>query len=113
MQQHFKSFHCFWRAVGILENINLKVIAATADGASPNRKCFRMHEPVDGNAGEDVVYRTKNIRMEDKRLIYFFAHVPRLIKTTRNCLSNSGANRATRYMWNSVDFMDSCHPTLP
>ena len=97
----FQIFPLFWRAVGILENIYLKVIAATANGASPNRNFFRMHKPLDGNAGEDVVYRTKNIRTEDKRFLYFFADVPHLNKTTRNCLSNSGANRATPCMWNS------------
>ena len=31
--------------------------------------------------------------------------VPHLIKTARNCLSNSGSNRATRYMWNSWFFI--------
>ena len=96
----FQFFPLFWRAVGILQNINLKVIAATADGASPNR-IFLECKPVDGNAGEHLVYRTKNVRTEDKRFIYFFVGVPHLIKTTRNCLSNSGTNRAIRYMWNS------------
>ena len=40
----FQLFPIFWRAVAILEiTCNLKVIAAVADGASPNRKFFRMH----------------------------------------------------------------------
>ena len=40
----FQLFPIFWRAVAILEiTCNLKVIATVADGASPNRKFFRMH----------------------------------------------------------------------
>ena len=40
----FQLFPIFWRAVAILEiTCNLKVIAAVADGASPNRMFFRMH----------------------------------------------------------------------
>ena len=36
----------FWKAVRYLESVNLKVIAATADGASPNRKFFKMHKEI-------------------------------------------------------------------
>ena len=40
----FQLFPIFWKAVAILEvTCNLKVIAAVADGTSPNRKFFRMH----------------------------------------------------------------------
>ena len=35
-------FPIFWKAVDILEGINLKVITATADGALPNRKFFKI-----------------------------------------------------------------------
>ena len=48
-------------SVKILENIDLKVIAATADGASSNRKFFHMHKALDGDCLENVVYRTKNL----------------------------------------------------
>ena len=95
----------FWKAVCYLEQINLHVVAATADGASPNRRFFRMHKVLQGDSEEDVVYRAKNIHSKDHRFIYFFADVPHLIKTARNCLSNSGSGRATRYMWNSGFFL--------
>ena len=40
----FQLFPIFWKAVTILEvTCNMKVIAAVADGASPNCKLFRMH----------------------------------------------------------------------
>ena len=95
----------FWRAVLYLEKINLKVIGDTADGASPNRIFFRMHKNLDGDTGKEVIYRAKNIHAKDHRFIYFFAYVPHLIKTARNCLANSGSNRATPYMWNSGFFI--------
>ena len=50
-----------WQAVKYLEKINLKVIAATADGASQNIKLFRMHKHVVGDWGTEIVYRTKTI----------------------------------------------------
>ena len=59
----------FWKAICYLEKINLKVIADTADGASPNRKFFKMHKLLDGNTGTDVVHRTKNIHTEENRFI--------------------------------------------
>ena len=36
----FQIMPIFWQTVKYLERINLKVIAATADGASQNKKCF-------------------------------------------------------------------------
>ncbi len=33
-----------WEAVRLLELTGLKVLCATADGASPNRKFFRIHK---------------------------------------------------------------------
>ena len=58
-----------------------------------------------------VVYRSENLYSKDKRFVYFFADVPHLIKTTRNCLSNSGSGRCTRFMWNSGFFILWLHIT--
>ena len=89
----------FWEAVFILEHTcNLWVIGATSDGATPNRRFYRMHRNMDGNAGKSVTYRSINIWAEH-RFIYFFSDAPHLIKTARNCLYHSKAN-CTRYMWN-------------
>ena len=90
----------FWEAICILEmTCNLWVIAATSDGASPNRRFFCLHKPLDGNADGDVSYRTINL-YAPHRFIYFFADAPHLVKTTRNCLKSSGSGTCTRYMWN-------------
>ena len=86
----------FWEAVAVLEmSCNLWVIAATSDGASPNRRFYRMHKALDGNSGKDVCHRTVNL-YAPHRFIYFFADVPHLVKTTRNCLYHSGSGSRTR-----------------
>ena len=74
----------FWEAaVCILESsCNLWVIATTSDGASPNRRFYRLHKPLDGDSGMDVCYRN-----------------------TRNCLYHSGSGTCTRYMWNDGLFI--------
>jgi len=98
-------FPLFWKAVGICEtSCRLKIVATTCDGASPNRKMFRMHFQMerdeDSNPNVDVCYRTRNLYSKDGRFIYFIADPPHLLKTVRNCLYNSGAGTFTRFMWN-------------
>ena len=87
-------FPIVWEGIRQLESIGFKVICVTADGASPNRKFFRMH----GKKGE-LVYNTHNpfADPEEKRPLFFISDPPHLIKTTRNCWSHSGAN-GTRLM---------------
>ena len=104
-------FPLFWKAVGILEiKCNLKVIAATCDGASPNRKLFRMHSHMTCNDTDDVdvIYKVLNMYSPD-RYIYFISDPPHLIKTSRNCLSNSGSGRGTRFMWNNELYLVWAH----
>ena len=98
-------FPLFWEAVSILElTVNLWVIGTCCDGASPNRRFFRLHKEIDGGANRDVVYRTVNLYSPD-RFIYFFSDAPHLVKAARNCLYNSGFGLSTRYMWNDGDFI--------
>ena len=51
----------------ILSRVSLTHYLATADGATPNRKFFRMCKPLQDN--EDVVYRTINLYSTEKRFI--------------------------------------------
>ena len=96
-------FPLLWKAISICELNSLKVLAVTCDGASPNRKLFRMHFPLtkedDMNHDIDVTYQTVNLFSSEKRFIYFISDVPQLMKTARNCLCNYGKGRYTRYMW--------------
>ena len=83
----------FWETVTILEyTCNLWVVAATSDGASPNRKFYQLHR-----IGKELCYKTENI-CAPWRNIYFFSDAPHLMKTTRNCWANSGAGKYTRYV---------------
>ena len=96
-------------AVSILElTANRWVIATCCDGVSPNRRFFRLHKEIDGNAGKDVTYRTINLFRPD-RFIYFFSDAPHLIKTARNCLHNSGYALSSRCMWNNNYFLIWLH----
>ena len=80
----------FWEAVSILEiTCRLPVIAAVSDGASPNRKFYRMHSLMDDKIDSNITHRTINI-FAPRRYIWFFADAPHLMKTTRNCIFHSG-----------------------
>lgn len=98
-------FPLFWEAVSYLEEeCNLWVLFCTSDGASQNRTFYKMHKILDADCERDICYRTKNL-FATSRYIYFFADVPHLIKTARNCLSNSGTSKGTRYMWNEGEYL--------
>ena len=88
-------FSLFWKAVSLLQfNCNLWVIAATLDGASSNRKLFRM---LGGELKRaKVVNKTRNI-VAPERWIFLFSDVPHLIITYRNSLLSSGSH--IRFMW--------------
>lgn len=58
-----------WQCIEHLELIGLKVLAVVCDGATPNRKFFRMH-----GKSKDT-YKSTNI-YEKSRPIYFISDVP-------------------------------------
>ena len=94
----------FWKAVSILELLcNLWVCAAVSDGASPNRLFYELHSGL-VEPGEEVINYTPNL-FAPSRNIYFFSDAPRLLKTTRNGLFNSGSGRRTRNMWNNEKYL--------
>ena len=78
-------FNPFWEAVYRLERIGLKVIAATADGASPNRSFFQLHTE------SKTSYKTLNPYAIEDRYI-FFSDTSHLLKTVRNCLASKPRN---------------------
>ena len=67
----------------MLTCLGFHVRAYKSDGASPNRKFYKIISPED-----EVYYWTWNI-FETGQKIYLFSDVPYLLKTTRNCLENS------------------------
>ena len=100
----FQIMPIFWQVVKYLKRINSKVIAATVDEASQNRKFFIMHKYLCVDSNADVIYCTKNIHTKEMYFIYFFADAPHLVKTVQNCLYYSGSGRGTRYVWNKWFF---------
>ena len=72
------------------------MIATSPDGASTNKRFYRMHKDLDDNSQSDVFYRTKNLYAKN-RFIYFVSDPPHLVKTARNCLCHSGYGKQTRY----------------
>ena len=100
-------FPLLWKAISICELNSLKVIAVTCDGASPNRKLFRMHFSLNDrdDMNDDVTYKTPNLFATDGRYVYFISDPSHLIKTSRNCFANSGSGRCTRFMWNDEMFI--------
>ena len=94
----FQLLPLFWKVVGVLETTaKLWVIAAVNDGASPNRKFFALHAKLGGTLPCGLMYKIPNFFFL-ARMIYFFADVPHLIKTARNCLYNSGYGSRSRFV---------------
>ena len=98
-------FPLFWKAVSLCEiRCKIKIMGVTCDGATQNRKFFKMHHLMtweeDLNSDVDVTYRIRNPFADDDRYIYFISDPPHLLKTLRNCLKSSAHGQTTRYMWN-------------
>lgn len=95
----------FWKAVSVLELVrNLWVCAAVSYGVSPNRLFYQLQaDLVEPDCGDVINYTPK--LYAPSRKIYFFSDAPHLLKTTRNCLFNSGSGKRTRYMWKNDRYM--------
>ena len=86
-----------WKAIEIVEvHVELKVLFICCDGASPNRKFFSLHS---ANA-DSTLYKTDNPFGDTGEQIYFISDAPHLLKTTRNCFSNSFHHKRSRLLWN-------------
>ena len=85
-------YPCALQAVIVLESLGFLVRAFVSDGASPNRKFYKLMCVDEGD-----IYWTIN-PCDDSRKIYYISDVPHLLKTTRNCLENSFWNKNSRNM---------------
>ena len=94
----------FWDVVASCKLVGIKVSACISDGASINRRFYKLHAC---DFPEDVItFRCINRYSADQRPLYFVSDTCHLMKTSRNCFENSGANRNSRRMVVSV-------PNLP
>ena len=74
----FQLMPLFWRTVAVLEaSLNLHVCAAVNDGASPNRKFFRLHSKLAKEVNCDVVY--KNYTFLHHRGSFSFLQIPLIL----------------------------------
>ena len=69
-----------WEAIARLERQGFIVMGITCDGASVNRRFWKIHAKNDKN-----LYKIPNIFSSDGRFLYFISDPPHLLKTTRNC----------------------------
>ena len=73
-----------WEAIARLERIGFAVLALCCDGASPNRRLWKLHS--DSN---ELVYRIPTIyASEGERFLYLISDPPHLIKTIPNSWCN-------------------------
>ena len=76
----FQIMPLFWEAVSILEiTCKLPVVAIVCDGASSNRKFFKLHEYLDDKHNTEVTHRTRNLFAAELRYIWFFSDAPHLM----------------------------------
>lgn len=93
------------RTVELLEiDCGLKCLYISCDGAGQNRRFFEMNKIFDN--GNEPCNWMPNPSTEDERPLYFISDVPHLLKTARNCFSNSGSHTQTRKLWK--DGKDIC-----
>ena len=77
-------FDPIWEAVERLERIGFFVLGLCCDGASANRKLWKLH-----SESKELVYRVPNIyAAEGERFLYFISDPPHLLKTVRNSWCN-------------------------
>ena len=76
----------FWEAVRRSERCGLKVLAATADGASINRRLFKLH------GASSTVHKVPNPYAPEGRDLFFISDPQHLLKTTRNCWASKARN---------------------
>ena len=82
-----------WEAIEALELNGLEVVSLTSDGYSANRKFYRLY--AQEGLGSDTPYKVRNPH-RSSAYIYLFSDVPHLLKTARNCFSNSGSHTRSR-----------------
>ena len=63
------------------ERQDVRVLALTCDGASPNCRLWKIHSNKDTN----IMYKVNNVYSHPVCSLYFILDPSHLTKTTRNC----------------------------
>ena len=81
----------FWEAIARFERQGFNVLAVTCNGASANRRLWKLHADND-----EMIYKIPNIyAAKGCRDLYLLSDPPRLLKTIRN----SWCNNSKRSLW--------------
>ena len=87
-------FDPVWEAISRLERLGFKVLALTCDGASANRRLWKLH-----SQGNEATYKVKNPYAEEpSRPLFLISDPPHLLKTIRNSWCNKNRN-----LWVSIN----------
>ncbi|XP_052130258.1 uncharacterized protein LOC113209909 [Frankliniella occidentalis] len=86
-----------WEVVEKCECSGIKIIAIVCDGSGLNRAFIDMNPPKTTQHG--VTFDTVN-PYDPSRSIFFISDVPHLVKTVRNCFSNSGYKKGRKLFKN-------------
>lgn len=100
-------FPIAWDVIEALEMYNIPVVSLSSDGAKPNRRFYNMcqmkalkgkkqHKSTKGK--KQLPYKSANPYSNSDMELYFICDVPHLLKTARNCFSNSFAHSKSRRM---------------
>ena len=82
-------FDPMWEAIARLEKLGFRVLGLTCDGASPNRRLWKLHSSSSSSSSSDeLIYKVPNVFADDKRDLYFISDPPHLLKTIRNSFYN-------------------------
>lgn len=95
-----------WEAVETLEAMGFHVRAFVSDGASANRKFYKLCASDIKDSPSPYPYYCMN-KVRPNSRIYFICDVPHLIKTTRNNWENSGYHNKSRELEVSRSFRQS------
>ena len=87
-----KLYPVVWEVIEALELHGIQQDSLTSDGNSPNRRFYSLC----GLTDDKPIYKTKNPYAD--RQLYFMCDPPHLLKTARNCLSNSYAHSKSRML---------------
>ncbi|KAK3910767.1 Transposable element P transposase [Frankliniella fusca] len=92
-----------WDIVYRMENLGMKVLCLTCDGASVNKKFFKMHTNLDPTSR--FIYKTQNIACGEDRPMFLITDPVHIVKSLRNNFSNSFSHKKTREMWKNGQIM--------
>ena len=87
-----KIFPLVWEVVAALEMYDIPVVSLTSDGAKPNRRFYKLCQQK-----KTEQHKTHNHYRAGQEL-FFISDVPHLLKTARNCFSNSFSHSKSRSM---------------